>query len=86
MREPLCVVLRDALIESKLGGNDRPNPMFDLVRYLPQGEHTIRQRKLCSLCYLLPGMECCGSLWPSPPAKATEADDRTVLDSGMTAL
>jgi ferric iron reductase protein FhuF len=76
------------LLENRLGGNGRPNPMFDLVRYLPQDEHTIRQRKLCCLRYLLPGVECCGSLCPSPPAKVPKAefDGQTDLNGGMTAL
>ncbi|MBM6581518.1 MFS transporter [Microvirga sp. BT689] len=77
-----------SLLETRLGGNGRPNPMFDLVRYLPQGEHTVRQRKLCCLRYLLPDVECCGSLCPSPPAKGlkTEFDGQADLDGGMTAL
>lgn len=77
-----------ALLKSRFGKSGQPNPMFDLVRYLPQDEHTIRQRKLCCLRYLLPGVECCGSLCPSPPAKVSKAEfvSRADLDSGARSL
>jgi ferric iron reductase protein FhuF len=71
-----------ALLKSKIGSNGRPNPMFDLVRYLPQGDQTIRQRKLCCLRYLLPGVECCGSLCPTPPPKVPKAEEKGHTDQG----
>ncbi len=57
------------LLENKLDANGRPHPMFGLARYVDEGGHSVRQRKLCCLRYLLPGVECCGSICPTPPAK-----------------
>jgi len=60
-----------ALLKSKSDANGRSHPMFGLIKYLRQGEQTIRRRKLCCLRYLLPGVECCGGICPTPP-KATQ--------------
>jgi ferric iron reductase protein FhuF len=57
-----------SLLCSRLGSNGQPNPMYGLVRHVQQGDTTIRQRKVCCLRYLLPGVECCGSICPTPPA------------------
>jgi ferric iron reductase protein FhuF len=57
-----------SLLCSRLGSNGQPNPMYGLVRHIQQGDTTIRQRKVCCLRYLLPGVECCGSICPTPPA------------------
>ncbi len=59
-----------SLLSSRLGSNGQPNPMYGLVRHVQQGDTTIRQRKVCCLRYLLPGVECCGSICPTPPANA----------------
>ncbi|WP_332685058.1 siderophore-iron reductase FhuF [Bosea sp. (in: a-proteobacteria)] len=58
-----------ALLQSQSGPDGRRNPMFGAVRYpLCDGEPT-RQRKVCCLRYLLPGVACCGSLCPLPEAR-----------------
>lgn len=56
------------LLSSRLARNGQANPMFGLVRYLDQDDGTLRQRKICCLRYLLPGVACCGSICPTPPA------------------
>lgn len=56
-----------ALLHSKSDGDGLPNPMFGLIKYLPQDGETIRRRKVCCLRYLLPGIECCGGICPTPP-------------------
>ncbi|MBB3020025.1 ferric iron reductase protein FhuF [Microvirga lupini] len=56
-----------SLLSNRLDRNGQANPMYGLVRYLPQDNDTVRQRKLCCLRYLLPGVACCGSICPSPP-------------------
>jgi ferric iron reductase protein FhuF len=63
-----------SLLSSRLGGAGQLNPMYGLVRHVDEGDATIRQRKLCCLRYLLPGVACCGSICPSPPANATTID------------
>ncbi|MBF9197996.1 siderophore-iron reductase FhuF [Microvirga terrestris] len=62
-----------SLLGTRLGGSGQPNPMYGLARHVMQGETTVRQRKLCCLRYLLPGIECCGSICPSPPASSANA-------------
>jgi ferric iron reductase protein FhuF len=59
-----------ALLQSKSDASGRANPMFGLIKYLPQDEQTIRRRRLCCLRYLLPGVECCGGICPTPPKVA----------------
>ena len=44
----------------------RPNPLFDAVRYPCTGGAQVRQRKVCCLRYLLPGVADCGDLCPLP--------------------
>ena len=62
-----------SLLSSRLDRIGQPNPMFGLVRHLNQGETTLRQRKICCLRYLLPGVACCGSICPTPPANIMNA-------------
>jgi ferric iron reductase protein FhuF len=62
-----------SLLGSRLDKNGQPNPMFGLVRHVKQDDMTVRQRKLCCLRYLLPGVACCGSVCPSPPATTMNA-------------
>ncbi|WP_201864872.1 siderophore-iron reductase FhuF [Microvirga soli] len=62
-----------SLLSSRLDRNGQPNPMFGLVRHVMQGDMTVRQRKLCCLRYLLPGVACCGSICPTPPANTMNA-------------
>ncbi|MBJ6125712.1 siderophore-iron reductase FhuF [Microvirga splendida] len=77
--EAIGAVRPDALQEgrsllcSRLARNGQPNPMYGLVRHVDQGDGTVRQRKLCCLRYLLPGVACCGSICPSPPANIATA-------------
>ena len=56
-----------SLLSNPHGKTGQVNPMYGLVRYLPQNNQTVRQRRLCCLRYLLPGVACCGSICPSPP-------------------
>lgn len=56
-----------ALLQSRSDASGRANPMFGLIRYVPQDGQAIRHRKLCCLRYLLPGIECCGDICPTPP-------------------
>lgn len=62
-----------SLLSSRLDRKGQPNPMFSLVRHLDEGGATLRQRKICCLRYLLPGVACCGSICPTPPASTTNA-------------
>lgn len=56
------------LLDRQQDASGRRNPMLGAVRYpLLDGEPT-RQRKLCCLRYLLPGVADCGSLCPLPEA------------------
>jgi ferric iron reductase protein FhuF len=59
-----------SLMSNRLASNGQLNPMYGLVRHVKQVDATVRQRKLCCLRYLLPGVACCGSICPSPPANA----------------
>lgn len=55
-----------ALLAARIDTQGRRSLMADAVRYpLLDGEPT-RQRKLCCLRYLLPGVAYCGSLCPLP--------------------
>jgi ferric iron reductase protein FhuF len=56
-----------ALLQNKTSEDGRINPMFGLVKYVPQEGQRIRRRKVCCLRYLLPGIECCGGICPTPP-------------------
>lgn len=58
-----------ALLQSQMGPDGKRNPMFGAVRYPLQDGAPIRQRKVCCLRYLLPGVACCGSLCPLPEAR-----------------
>lgn len=60
-----------ALLQGRSDATGRTNPMFGLIRYVPQEGQTVRRRKVCCLRYLLPGIECCGGICPTPP-KAVE--------------
>jgi ferric iron reductase protein FhuF len=63
-----------SLLCTRLGSNGQPNPMYGMARYVKQGDVTVRQRKLCCLRYLLPGVACCGSICPAPPANTANAE------------
>ncbi|MXQ14250.1 siderophore-iron reductase FhuF [Microvirga makkahensis] len=58
------------LLESRASADGQGSPMGGLIKYLPHENERIRRRKLCCLRYLLPGVECCGGICPTPP-KAT---------------
>lgn len=68
---PAAVALDEArtLLERQAGSDGSRNPMCGAVRYpLVDGTPT-RQRKVCCLRYLLPGVADCGSLCPLPEAR-----------------
>jgi ferric iron reductase protein FhuF len=62
-----------AVLEGKIDGRGRPNPMFGAMQWREQDGQTIRRRKVCCLRYLLPGMADCGTLCPLP-ARSREGD------------
>lgn len=62
-----------ALLASRVDAAGRPNPMFDAVRYPCGGGVAVRQRKVCCLRYLLPGIADCGDLCPLPDVPSAMA-------------
>jgi ferric iron reductase protein FhuF len=66
-----------ALLKAETDARGRRSPMLDAVRYPFQGGEPTRQRKICCLRYLLPGVAHCGSLCPLP-ASTVERDRRAL--------
>ena len=57
-----------ALLEAQTDARGKRSLMLDAVRYPLQDGEPTRQRKICCLRYLLPGVAHCGSLCPLPEA------------------
>jgi ferric iron reductase protein FhuF len=66
-----------ALLKAQTDARGRHSLMLDAVRYPLQDGEPTRQRKICCLRYLLPGVAHCGSLCPLP--EATVARERRSL-------
>ena len=66
-----------ALLEAHTDARGKRSLMLDAVRYPMQDGEPTRQRKICCLRYLLPGVAHCGSLCPLP--EATVARERRSL-------
>lgn len=64
------------LLARRADADGRPNPMFDAVRYPCDSGAPVRQRKVCCLRYLLPGIADCGDLCPLPDVSSAIARKR----------
>lgn len=54
------------LLRTRTWPDGRENPLFEPVRVVEGEDGEVRQRKICCLRYLLPGVEGCGVLCPLP--------------------
>ena len=60
----------DRLFTARCWPGENPNPLFRPVRYVCQGETSVRRRRICCLRYLLPGIAGCGEVCPLPKVRS----------------